>query len=96
MFEAAEDDRTTVREAMGVLRPRDRELLYMAYWERLTGSEIAQILRISVPAVWVRLSRARESLRAVLAPTSSRGGARNRCERPNGTPVGRSSVQAAG
>lgn len=70
--DSADEDGTDVREAMALLRPLDRELLYMAYWERLSGHEIAEILRISVPAVWVRLSRAREALRGVLGRTATR------------------------
>ncbi|PZQ88946.1 MAG: RNA polymerase subunit sigma-70 [Leifsonia xyli] len=66
-----DEDGAEVREAMAALRPRDRELLYMAYWERLSGQEIAQVLQISVSAVWVRLSRARNALRNALGYVSA-------------------------
>jgi RNA polymerase sigma-70 factor (ECF subfamily) len=56
-------DGLDVRSAMNALRPADRELLYMAYWEDLSADEIGQILGKSSGAVWVRLTRAREALR---------------------------------
>lgn len=65
-------DKEEVRDAMGTLRQSDRELLYMAYWEGLRGEEIAGILRISVPAVWRRLTRARQAMRRVLDRMSAR------------------------
>ena len=71
-MESRVDGGEEVREAMGTLRQSDRELLYMAYWEGLRGEEIAGILRISVPAVWVRLTRAREAMRRALRATSTR------------------------
>ncbi|WP_448261894.1 RNA polymerase sigma factor [Microbacterium aurum] len=68
-------DAMEVREAVLTLRLSERELLYMAYWEDLTGKEIAEVLGISPAAVWVRLSRARESLRnALLASSTVRRG----------------------
>ncbi len=68
------DDPTELREALLHLRPVDRELLYMAYWEDLTAKEIAEITRTSPGAVWVRLTRAREALRDILAGRDSRRG----------------------
>jgi RNA polymerase sigma-70 factor (ECF subfamily) len=66
--EGADDaDAMDLRSAMKSLRRADRELLYMTYWEDLTAPEIAAILGISVPAVWVRTTRARDALRRVLA-----------------------------
>jgi RNA polymerase sigma factor (sigma-70 family) len=59
-------DALDVRTAMRRLRPVDRELLYMAYWEGLTAPEISKVLGVSTPAVWVRLTRAREALRRLL------------------------------
>lgn len=70
-LDSANRDGEEVREAMGTLRATERELLYMAYWERLSGDEIASVLRISVPAVWVRLTRAREALRRALGRTTT-------------------------
>lgn len=59
-------DALDLRAAMTRLRASDRELLYMAYWEDLSGQEMSGILGVSLPAVWVRLTRAREALRALL------------------------------
>ena len=55
-----------VRRAMMKLRQADREILFMAYWEDLSGNEIAEILGCKVPTVWVRLNRARSALRTHL------------------------------
>jgi RNA polymerase sigma-70 factor (ECF subfamily) len=52
-----------VRAALSQLKPAERELLFMAYWEDLSPGEMAQILGCSVPALWVRLNRARNALR---------------------------------
>jgi len=60
------DDDADVRRAMMELREADREILFMAYWEDLSGAEIATILGCKVPTVWVRLNRARSALRAHL------------------------------
>jgi RNA polymerase sigma-70 factor (ECF subfamily) len=55
-----------VRAALAQLRPADRELLFMAYWEDLSPIEMAQILTCSLPNLWVRLNRARKALRRKL------------------------------
>lgn len=59
----AESDDEPLHAAMRKLRPAEREILFMAYWEELTGPEIARILSISQENAWVRLSRARAKLR---------------------------------
>ena len=66
MPDAWSGDGRDVRAAMKRLRESDRELLFMTYWEDLSGAEIAEILGIRVTAVWVRLNRARETLRKEL------------------------------
>jgi RNA polymerase sigma-70 factor (ECF subfamily) len=55
-----------VREALGQLPERDREILVMRYLEQLTAPEIAAILDISSGAVRTRHVRAVERLRALL------------------------------
>ena len=50
------------------LSPSDRILLIMREVEGLTMEELAGVLRISVGATKVRLLRARNRLRQVLAP----------------------------
>ncbi|MFF2276266.1 RNA polymerase sigma factor [Agromyces sp. NPDC058126] len=61
------DDAIELRRAIQVLPDADRELIYMTYWEDLTGQEIAAILGCSPVTVRVRLMRARNRLKAVLA-----------------------------
>jgi RNA polymerase sigma-70 factor (ECF subfamily) len=68
----ANDPALQVRAALARLKPRQRELLFMAYWEDLTASEMAHVLGCSIPALWVRLNRARAALRAVLTETTIR------------------------
>jgi RNA polymerase sigma factor (sigma-70 family) len=55
-----------VRLALSELKPADRELLFMTYWEDLTPAEIAAILEITVASVWMRLTRARAALKKQL------------------------------
>lgn len=71
VMDSTRSDGREVREAISQLRKIERELVYMAYWEQLSGAEIADVLRISVPAVWTRLSRARGELRDVLMQQTS-------------------------
>jgi RNA polymerase sigma factor (sigma-70 family) len=61
------DDAIEMRQAIQQLPIADRELIYMTYWEDLTGQEIAGILGCSPVTVRVRLMRARKKLKAVLA-----------------------------
>lgn len=71
------EQRIDVRNALRRLPEQDRDLLYMAYWEDLTGDELAGILGASPGAVRVRLTRAREKLRMILADIDARQGDRN-------------------
>ena len=66
-IDVTDDTGADTRRALMKLREADREILFMAYWEDLTGGEIAQILGCKIPTVWVRLNRARTALRAHLA-----------------------------
>jgi RNA polymerase sigma factor (sigma-70 family) len=52
---------TSVRDALDRMRESDREVLVMRYWDELGAREIADVLRLSVSAVWVRLHRARRA-----------------------------------
>ena len=65
------DDRVDVRGALAALPERERELLFMAYWEDLTHDEIAGILGITTGALRVRLTRARARLRDALEPATT-------------------------
>jgi RNA polymerase sigma-70 factor (ECF subfamily) len=64
---ASSDRALEVRAALSRLKPAERELLFMAYWEDLTPDEMARILGCSVPTLWVRLNRARTALRQRLS-----------------------------
>jgi RNA polymerase sigma-70 factor (ECF subfamily) len=55
-----------VWRALGELNPKLREVTVLFYFHDLTGEEIATALRVSHGAVRVRLTRARETLRALL------------------------------
>jgi len=72
--ETDDDSARDTRRAMMRLKEADREILFMAYWEDLSGAEIATILDCRVPTVWVRLNRARAALKHELR---ERGGDRS-------------------
>lgn len=71
------DSAADTRRAMMRLKEADREILFMAYWEDLTGAEIAAILDCKVPTVWVRLNRARSALKNELAILAGQTGLRD-------------------
>jgi RNA polymerase sigma-70 factor (ECF subfamily) len=60
----------TLVEAMKSLPERDREVLWLTYWEELPASEIAVVLEMSEGAVWTRLNRVRARLRPLLTATT--------------------------
>ncbi len=60
-------DRSSARDALRRLRPDDRELLMLVAWEGLSPAAAAASLGISVPALTVRLHRARQRLESELA-----------------------------
>jgi RNA polymerase sigma-70 factor (ECF subfamily) len=55
-----------IRAALEALRPRDREVVVLRYFEALSMEDIAEILGIRRNAAEARLSRARERLRNLL------------------------------
>ena len=64
--EAAEDaEAQLVREALGRLAPRDREILLLAEWEGLSSAQIATVMGCLPVTARGRLHRARERFRAV-------------------------------
>ncbi|OJX94658.1 RNA polymerase sigma-70 factor (ECF subfamily) [Salana multivorans] len=65
--DGAIDTRVVVRRELAAIDERDRELLYMAFWEDLRPDEIAAILGCRTATVRVRLHRARARLRTRLA-----------------------------
>jgi RNA polymerase sigma-70 factor (ECF subfamily) len=56
-----------LRDALGRLSDRDREVLLLIAWEELTPSQAARVLGCSRNALGVRLHRARRRLAAALA-----------------------------
>jgi RNA polymerase sigma-70 factor (ECF subfamily) len=64
-----ERDREEVRaifdEGMAKLSPAQREIIMLYYLEELSYQEIADVLRIPIGTVGVRLKRAKEALKAI-------------------------------
>lgn len=65
-FQPDSDDAIDIQRCLKDLQQEDRDIIYMAYWEDLTRSEIAAVLGISPVAVRVRLFRARRALALLL------------------------------
>lgn len=65
----SEKDVEALMEALGELSPDDRELIQLAYWEKLSYREMGIVLGCSEKAAGIRLSRARKRLREVLNQT---------------------------
>lgn len=57
---------TEMREAIAALDPDDAELVRLVYWDGFRSNEAAAILGINPSTARSRLSRARQTLRAVL------------------------------
>lgn len=77
-------DAVEVRFAVTKLPPLDALAIQLTYWDGLPASDAAEVMGCSKGAIWVRLTRARATLRALLtegvslesmAPTSARGSA---------------------
>ena len=62
----AEQAWAKVQRLLARLPERDATVLVLFELEELTGAEVAEVLQISVAAVWVRLSRARERFRRLV------------------------------
>jgi RNA polymerase sigma-70 factor (ECF subfamily) len=56
-------ERLAVRAALAQVSPAHRAILVLRFWEGLSYLEIAAVLDISLPAVKMRLQRAREEFR---------------------------------
>lgn len=55
-----------LRAAMARLRSADALVLQLTYWHCLSAREVAQFMDCTTASVWVRLTRARAALRALL------------------------------
>ena len=63
-------ERTELLEALATLTVTEREALLLTAWDGLTATEAARVAGCSVPAMHVRLFRARRRLRAGLPSES--------------------------
>ena len=75
--QASEDDpetRTDVRRAFEQLKPRERQLLWLAHVEGFDHREIARLTGLKVASIRVLLFRARRELARVLEEGSQTGG----------------------
>ena len=79
-------DRAAVAAAFDRLGEADREVLRLVVWERLRGSECAQVLGCSTAAFAWRLARARRRLRAALAWSSQLNGPATGVPEPGAAP----------
>jgi len=59
----AEEDLAALMRALSRLTPEERELVELAYWERLSYREIGLVVGCNDKAAGVRLTRARSRLR---------------------------------
>ncbi|XAS74654.1 sigma-70 family RNA polymerase sigma factor [Micrococcaceae bacterium Sec5.1] len=58
----------TVAETLGKLRPRDREILMLHFWDRLSTAEISATLGCTENSVSVRVHRAKRAFAAAMPP----------------------------
>ncbi len=63
---AQTDARLTLSPALAQLRPRDRQLLWLAHAENYTHREIAQITGLASPSIRLLLFRARRQMAQIL------------------------------
>ena len=63
-----------VREALGLLREADAEVLRLHAWDALAVTDIARVLGITPNAVSIRLHRARRRLADAIRKIEARGG----------------------
>jgi RNA polymerase sigma-70 factor (ECF subfamily) len=66
----AESEDLVVHDALAALRPSERDILQMAYWDELSTAEIAGVLGCSQSAAKVRLHRARAAFRKQMPVTA--------------------------
>lgn len=67
---ARSEVRDRIRDALGRLTPEQREAFVLKHVEGLSYEEMAAILEASVPALKMRVHRAREELRVLLEDAS--------------------------
>lgn len=67
------DTQLDVRSAMQALKPRERELLWLAYVEGMSHVEIAEAMGLSAMSVRLLLFRARRKAAGLLRPGEEKG-----------------------
>lgn len=67
-FHGNDEEGDELRLAMSRLRPLDSLALRLTYWDELSAAEVAQFLDCTTAAVWMRLTRARATIRGLLEP----------------------------
>lgn len=80
-YSTGEESNTQVLQALEQLRPAQREILSLAFWEELDVEQIAQALGCSKNAAAIRLTRARQALETAFESLPNEHGdpdARNR------------------
>ncbi len=65
------EDVEALMDALGSLSPDEREIIQLAYWEKLSYREMGVALDCSEKAAGIRLSRARRELRERLNQTTA-------------------------
>jgi len=60
------DDDGRIAAVLERLPERHAEVLRLAYWDELSGEEMATVLGCSTNAVWIRLTRARSAAQKIL------------------------------
>lgn len=60
------ENATLIEQNLSRLRPKDREIITLAYFEELSYEAMSDILHIPISAVGVRLHRAKAKLKALL------------------------------
>ena len=56
-------ERVAIRGALTRVKPDHRAILVLRFWEEMSYEEIAEVLGVSLPAVKMRLKRAKEEFR---------------------------------
>ena len=64
--EQARDTDGSVRDVLGRLKPDEREVLLLTYWDGLTSNELSDLLNTTATAIRMRLHRARKALGRLL------------------------------
>jgi len=75
------DSWARLKPAMARMRPRDRQLLWLAYAENYSHREIAQITGLAIPSIRLLLFRARRKISRILLQQSELSAPDNRRKR---------------